>query len=149
MQAEVHAEVLRFKEMNQRKENRSTTTLERIAYARCFVEISAHAPFKKYVWLEMKGEEKSKIDVEYEWVPPTCSKCKCFGHLNYQCPTKEMWRPKEPLNTVIPPISVVSDSKFCDDGDAKKHNPGQCNGNPMYQVSDHAVPEICGHIHLH
>ena len=55
----------------------------------------------------MGGEEKAKIDVEYEWVPPTCSKCKCLGHIDYQCP-KEMWRPKEMANVSASSLSTIS-----------------------------------------
>ena len=29
------------------------------------------------------------IKVEYEWIPPTCKKCKSFGHVDNKCPTKE------------------------------------------------------------
>jgi len=61
--------------------DKATTTLERIADARCFAEISAHIPLKKFVWLEVEGEEKTMIDVEYEWVPLTCSKCQCLDIL--------------------------------------------------------------------
>jgi len=35
------------------------------------------------------------VDVEYEWIPPLCHKCNSFGHVQSQCPTKEVWLPKE------------------------------------------------------
>ena len=81
--------------------DKATTSLETISYARCFVEISANTPLKKYVWLETDREEKVKIDVEYEWVPPVCTKCACFGHLDIQCHSKEVWRVKNNNNTKI------------------------------------------------
>ena len=73
--------------------DKATTSMERVAFARCFVEISANAPLKIFVWLEVEEEEKVNIDVEYEWIPHTCTKCKSFGHIAAQCPTKEVWRP--------------------------------------------------------
>ena len=81
--------------------NKATTSLERISYARCFVEISANTHPKKYVWLETDGQEKVKINVEYEWEPPVCTKCDCFGHLDIQCHSKEVWRVKNNNSTKI------------------------------------------------
>ena len=34
------------------------------------------------------------MEVDYEWIPPSCSKCKSFGHMDTQCSTKEVWLPK-------------------------------------------------------
>ena len=75
--------------------DKATTHFERLAYARCFVEILANTPLKNCVHLETEGGDKARIDVEYEWLPPTCYKCHCFGHVDSQCPTKEVWKPKE------------------------------------------------------
>jgi len=47
------------------------------------------------IFLEVDGGEKVNIDVEYEWIPPTCKKCLCFGHMEPHCPTKETWVPKD------------------------------------------------------
>lgn len=33
----------------------------------------------KTVFLDTE-EGKGHIEVEYEWIPPTCNKCKSFGH---------------------------------------------------------------------
>ena len=84
-------------------------------------------------------EKKAKIDVEYEWVPSTCSKCKCFGHIDYQCPTKKMWRPKELVSAVAPSTSTISDPIYSVDGEANALGPGQCIGVLLDQVPEPAV----------
>lgn len=37
------------------------------------------------------------VHVQYEWVPPRCTKCFNFGHVESQCPTivHEKWVPKK------------------------------------------------------
>ena len=75
--------------------DRATTSYERLAYARRFVEISAKRTLPKFIWLEFDGGDRIKIAVDYEWVPPTCTKCSCFGHMDSQCPTTKVWKPKD------------------------------------------------------
>ena len=74
--------------------DKATTTFQKLAFARCFIEIFATKPLPKTVSLEMDGGEKVSIEVEFEWLPPTCTKCKCFGHDESQCPAIEVWRQK-------------------------------------------------------
>jgi len=47
------------------------------------------------VLLEVEGGDKIQIAIEYEWVPPTCTKCSCFGHVESQCPTVAVWKLRE------------------------------------------------------
>jgi len=68
--------------------DKATSSFEKLAFARCFIEINVAKPLAKTVALEVEGREKVIIEVEYEWIPPTCTKCKCFGHEDLQCPTK-------------------------------------------------------------
>jgi len=76
--------------------HKATSSFENLAFARCFVEISARQAIVNTWILEVEGGEKVTIAVEYEWVRPTCTRCKCFGHVDTQCPTKVEWRPKNP-----------------------------------------------------
>lgn len=73
----------------------ATTKGERLAYARCFVEISASAKLPRKVLLEIKNGEIMEIPIEFEWVPPICVKCKSFGHSENQCSSIEVWVPKK------------------------------------------------------
>jgi len=72
----------------------ATGTGERLAYARCFVEIAAARSLPSQVTLEMEGESID-IPVEYEWTPPLCKKCVNFGHSETQCPIVPVWTAKE------------------------------------------------------
>ena len=90
--------------------DKATTSLEKLAFARCFVEISANKPLQQSVKLEVDGEDTVQIVVEYEWLPPKCDKCNTFGHIVTHCPTKETWLPKERSKTPEATISQKTTS---------------------------------------
>ena len=75
--------------------DKATSSYERLEYTCCFVEISAKTPVTKFVHQEIEDGEKVNVDIEYEWLPPRCSKCICFGHVDHQCPTKQLWKQKK------------------------------------------------------
>jgi len=79
--------------------DKATTSFERIAYARRFIQIYANKPLPNAVCLETEG--KVNIEVEYDWIPPTCKKCKYFGHVDIHCPTKMSWVPKTHTNEEV------------------------------------------------
>jgi len=72
----------------------ATATVERIAYARYFVETSSSRELPDMITIELGGE-RIKILVEYEWTPPLRKKCSSFGHIDAQCPSTLVWRAKE------------------------------------------------------
>ena len=72
----------------------ATTMGKRLEYARCFVEIEAKNPLPQKISLELEGGEIVELGVEHEWTPPLCNKCISFGHLEAQCPTTKIWKPK-------------------------------------------------------
>lgn len=76
--------------------DQATASSERLAYARCFVEISSKDKLPNSVKMDLGNREWLETNVEYEWVPPKCSKCFNFGHVDYQCPIVlvEKWVPK-------------------------------------------------------
>ena len=59
----------------------ATASGEKLAYARCFVEISVARQLPDNVTLMLDGGEKFSVLVAYEWVPPHCSTCVNFGHV--------------------------------------------------------------------
>ncbi|XP_020272316.1 uncharacterized protein LOC109847499 [Asparagus officinalis] len=77
--------------------DQATASGERLAYARCFVEISSKSKLPNSVRLDLGNGEWLETNVEYEWIPPKCNKCLIFGHVNYQCLVVlvEKWIPKE------------------------------------------------------
>jgi hypothetical protein len=68
----------------------ATATGERLEFARCFVEISACSKLPKSVRLDLGNGEWLETPVHFEWVPPKCSKCQTFGHIDVQCPNISM-----------------------------------------------------------
>lgn len=78
----------------------ATASGERLAYARCFVEISSNSKLPTSVKMEIGNGEWLETPVQYEWLPPNCVKCCNFGHLESQCPiiTVEKWVPKQVSN---------------------------------------------------
>ena len=64
--------------------DKATSPFEKLAFARCFVDITAKKPLAKSLTLEIEGGENVNIEVEHEWVPSTCSKCSVLGMLMSQ-----------------------------------------------------------------
>jgi len=90
----------------------ATTSGERLSFARCFIEISAKSTLPGTIKLNLGPDEWVDVQVQYEWVPPTCSKCCNFGHVQSQCPTVfvEKWVPKNASNVNNEKVSHVSDT---------------------------------------
>ena len=91
--------------------DRATSNFEKLAYARSFIEISAAKSLPKTVSIELEEGERVFIDVEYEWAPPICAKCKTFGHIDSQCPSIKVWRPKADGKSVESQSGVIEQSR--------------------------------------
>ncbi|GAA0146191.1 hypothetical protein LIER_06204 [Lithospermum erythrorhizon] len=63
----------------------ATSALERMAYARIYVEIDVNWAFPEFVPLmdDLGNEFQQKIS--FEWIPPKCSYCNVFGHSDGRC----------------------------------------------------------------
>nr|GEW50141.1 hypothetical protein [Tanacetum cinerariifolium] len=66
----------------------------RISFARVLVEVEAGKDLIKEIEVMYKGDLQhkrftNKIQVEYAWKPPSCEKCKVFGHDHKNCGFKE------------------------------------------------------------
>ena len=94
----------------------ATENGERIVIARCFVEISASKNLPNQVTLELEDGELVSIPVEYEWIPPCCKNCINFGHIEAQCPTIKVWKPKENIDSFMdkPVTQVEQDNASAD-----------------------------------
>lgn len=71
---------------------------ERLAFARCFVEISASEPLLEVVVLEMQDKTMVKFPVEYDWTQSRFWNCCFFGHLNSQYHATPKWGPKKKVS---------------------------------------------------
>lgn len=84
----------------------NTRKLKKIKFARVLVEISANTVLPKTVKAIDKRGFIYNQEVEYEFVPPKCGECFCFGHTNLQCQNKVTDRQKiwveKPKNTSFP-----------------------------------------------
>lgn len=76
------------------KMDAATTLKTRFNYARLLVEVSVEDELPSEIFLSLYNGEKVTQKVEYEWVPPKCNVCKCFGHRRDQCDPKQAWVPK-------------------------------------------------------
>lgn len=76
------------------KMDAATTLKTRLNYARLLVEVSANDELPDEINLTLCNGENVIQKVEYEWVPPKCNLCKCFGHTREQCNPKQTWIPK-------------------------------------------------------
>jgi len=66
--------------------DKATASGKTLALARCFVEIAATSKRPSRKMLEVEGDME-ELQVEYEWIPPLCNKCSCFGLVSSQCLT--------------------------------------------------------------
>ncbi|GJW44383.1 hypothetical protein Tco_0073182 [Tanacetum coccineum] len=123
----------------------------RISFARALIEISAESALKHEVVMAIENEEddgytREVIRVEYEWKPPHCVECKCFGHDPNTCPKRVKDDiPKAPPR--VPTSSSVVDNKdgFTTVSSRKKKkksgpnhvsgiNLSKCNPNLKYRL---------------
>ena len=66
----------------------------RNSYARVLLELSSECAILESVEVAIplpkgKGHYLVTLDVEFEWWPPHCPKCKIFDHEDDACPTKD------------------------------------------------------------
>lgn len=69
------------------------------------------------------GSDPVEQPISYEWVPPSCSKCKCFGHVAQHCPLPQRWvrkttAPQEGMSTE--PVLSASTSSPVEQNQAKE-----------------------------
>lgn len=67
------------------KADRATTNKERLAFTRVLVEISLNHKYPTSILFENEWGKIREQDVEYEWKPMLCPKCKNFGHELHEC----------------------------------------------------------------
>jgi len=70
--------------------DKATSSFEKLVYVRCFAEINGSKPLVRQVKIDVEGAETTLVEVNFEWLPPTCLKCNNFGHEVTHCPTKEV-----------------------------------------------------------
>lgn len=63
-----------------------TKNLSRLNYARVLVEMMYEDTLKTKVKTIADNKETYIQDIEFEYIPPNCTQCKCFGHAKPQCP---------------------------------------------------------------
>jgi hypothetical protein len=64
----------------------------RLSYARILVEIKADAELPNEANITMYDGDSMVQKIEYEWIPPRCKSCKCFGHSVENCTVKKVWK---------------------------------------------------------
>ncbi|KAL2928885.1 Protein-methionine sulfoxide oxidase mical2b [Bienertia sinuspersici] len=83
------------------KVDHTTANRERLAYARCMVEVKMEQFFPHQVCFLDEHNQKQSIPITYEWRPVKCNVCHLIGHDGGQCykkkvtNTKAVWQQKK------------------------------------------------------
>lgn len=67
------------------KDDTSTTTKEKLMYARVMVEVPLNKTYPDRIMFENELGQIVEQGVEYEWKPTLCEHCKIFGHTKENC----------------------------------------------------------------
>ncbi|GKE18857.1 RNA-directed DNA polymerase, eukaryota, reverse transcriptase zinc-binding domain protein [Tanacetum coccineum] len=122
----------------------------RISFARALIEVCADSVLKKEVIMAIENEEddgytREVIRVEYEWKPPHCVECKCFGHDPNTCPKRVKENsPKAPPMASTTRSAIDNEDGFTTVSSRKKKkksgpnrvsgiNLSKCNPNLKYR----------------
>ncbi|KAL0423234.1 UNVERIFIED_CONTAM: hypothetical protein Sradi_0858200 [Sesamum radiatum] len=74
-----------------------TRACTRLDFARVCVMLNVNSKLPKDIVImmpnELGGESACKVDVEYEWLPPKCTKCTSLGHATKDCPLTQPVKP--------------------------------------------------------
>ncbi|XP_058776814.1 uncharacterized protein LOC131651163 [Vicia villosa] len=89
----------------------------RITYARLLIEVDITAELKEAIYIRDPQGNRMRQQVEYEWKPAFCRKCKRVGHdceklSNKKAPVTQKWVQKHPADGEI----VNSKPKTTDEG---------------------------------
>ncbi|KAL2934242.1 Axin interactor dorsalization-associated protein A [Bienertia sinuspersici] len=83
------------------KVDHTTANRDRLAYARCMVEVKMDQYFPHQVCFLDEHNQKQSIPITYEWRPVKCSVCQLIGHDGGKCykkkmtSTKAVWQQKK------------------------------------------------------
>lgn len=92
-----------------------TKNLSSLSVAHVKVEVDATKPLPSVLELVRKSGATFRVDVEYPWLPPTCSHCKQLGHIIKDClkitrkwvPIQREKDPEENANSSLPVLATV------------------------------------------
>ncbi|KAL0434982.1 UNVERIFIED_CONTAM: hypothetical protein Sradi_0206100 [Sesamum radiatum] len=78
----------------------------RLDYARVCVMLDYDAKLPKHVVVMLPATDEGqtipcKVDVEYEWIPSKCIRCRSLGHSQPNCPSTKDYR-KPPVHVYVP-----------------------------------------------
>ncbi|RIA04278.1 hypothetical protein BRARA_K01480 [Brassica rapa] len=92
-----------------------TKNLQSLSVAHVKVEVDATKPLPSVLELVRKSGATFRVDVEYPWLPPTCSHCKQLGHIIKDClkitrkwvPIQREKDPEKNANSSLPVLATV------------------------------------------
>ncbi|KAF9624494.1 hypothetical protein IFM89_011537 [Coptis chinensis] len=93
--------------LNMDEANRARTQL---SFAKICVVVLVDYSFKTSIPVKM-GEKVIDLQLEYPWIPVSCSNCKLYGHKANNCPAKpkQVWRVKDNLNTKKKVTEIINE----------------------------------------
>ncbi|XP_011090072.1 uncharacterized protein LOC105170848 [Sesamum indicum] len=89
----------------------------RLDFARVCVMLDISSNLPKHIVIltpdDDGGESPCKVDVEYEWVPPKCTRCMSLGHSAKNCVLSKPTKPtKPPVSVYVPRITARGPPKM-------------------------------------
>ncbi|XP_043692920.1 uncharacterized protein LOC122643359 [Telopea speciosissima] len=111
--------------------DKRTVRRERLSFARVCVSIQASDGLPTTIYIAQDDGTLVEQAVQYDWIPPLCSTCKVYGHVDASCPISAV--AKEQAGGV-----EVHDSSIVDDGWVRQ-NSHRRRGKRQVQIPPSAV----------
>ncbi|XP_043700009.1 uncharacterized protein LOC122650678 [Telopea speciosissima] len=111
--------------------DKRTVRHERLSFARVCVSIQASDGLPTTIYIAQDDGTLVEQAVQYDWIPPLCSTCKVYGHVDASCPISAI--AKEQAGGV-----EVHDSSIVDDGWVRQ-NSHRRRGKRQVQIPPSAV----------
>ncbi|KAL0383158.1 UNVERIFIED_CONTAM: hypothetical protein Scaly_0603100 [Sesamum calycinum] len=122
------------------------SSMHETIFARVCVMLNVSSNLPKYIVImmpnEQGGESACKVDVEYEWLPPKCTRCTSLGHAMKECSLTEPV--KLAVSIYVKKTTVQTPALESTKGDQVSATPNRDGVHPVAEV-DTVSEELSAH----